>query len=253
MAYATIAGSKEMGSRIKNQRKALGLTIEEAARRAHVGTKTWCRYESGEAIRADKWKGVCKALNWMQIENAGDEHLITLSECKKKPGWSSWLDKTLGKGAAASFAIGSEMLLDKCDQDLQELAAAPKGTHLGEIGCSLLADILPEQFLVEYDYDFVYAFRATLKRYLGKAKYGTAMTAHSVMDELVIYLAIEESSFFQEEKMMAEGIEWDEWAFDLFDDMDIVTYLYSDMYVAEGEDYHFDNWMKEQFYQERES
>ena len=80
MAYATIAGSKEMGSRIKNQRKALGLTIEEAARRAHVGTKTWCRYESGEAIRADKWKGVCKALNWMQIEDAGDEHLITLSE-----------------------------------------------------------------------------------------------------------------------------------------------------------------------------
>ena len=53
--------------------------------------------------------------------------------------------------------------------------------------------------------------------------------------------------------MMAEGIEWDEWVFDLFDDMDIVTYLYSDMYVAEGEDYHFDNWMKEQFYQERES
>ena len=29
MAYATIAGSKEMGSRIKNQRKALGLTIEK--------------------------------------------------------------------------------------------------------------------------------------------------------------------------------------------------------------------------------
>ena len=26
MAYATIAGNKEMGSRIKNQRKALGLT-----------------------------------------------------------------------------------------------------------------------------------------------------------------------------------------------------------------------------------
>ena len=73
MAYATIAGSKEMGSRIKNQRKALGLTIEEAARRAHVGTKTWCRYESGEAIRAYKWKGVCKALNWMQIEDTGDE------------------------------------------------------------------------------------------------------------------------------------------------------------------------------------
>ena len=79
------------------------------------------------------------------------------------------------------------------------------------------------------------------------------MTAQSVMDELVIYLAMEESSFFQEEKMMAKGIEWDEWAFDLFDDMDIVTYLYSDMYVAEGEDYQFDNWMKEQFYQERES
>ena len=64
------------------------------------------------------------------------------------------------------------------------------------------------------------------------------MTAHSVMDELDIYLAMEESFFSRKRKMMAKGIEWDEWAFDLFDDMDIVTYLYSDMYVAEGEDYH---------------
>ena len=48
MAYATIAGSKEMGSRIKNQRKALGLTIEEAARPEHV-----CQKKRGQKPGAD--------------------------------------------------------------------------------------------------------------------------------------------------------------------------------------------------------
>ena len=43
------------------------LTIEEAASRAGVGTKTWCRYEAGESIRSDKCKGVCKALNWLSL------------------------------------------------------------------------------------------------------------------------------------------------------------------------------------------
>ena len=35
------------------------------------------------------------------------------------------------------------------------------------------------------------------------------------------------------------------WAFDVFDDMDIVTYLYSDLAALEPDDtYHFDNWFK---------
>ena len=43
-------------------------------------------------------------------------------------------------------------------------------------------------------------------------------------------------------------LEWDHWAFDLFDDMDIVTFLYSDFYLEQDHPYHFDHWWKEQFY-----
>ncbi len=41
---------------------------------------------------------------------------------------------------------------------------------------------------------------------------------------------------------------WDEWVFDLFDDMDIVTLLYSNKYLTKANIYHFDHWTEEQFY-----
>ena len=44
---------------------------------------------------------------------------------------------------------------------------------------------------------------------------------------------------------------WDEWIFDIFDDMDIITFLYSDMYVSEKDAYHFSRWMEEQFYMQK--
>ncbi len=61
MPQKSIQGSKELGLKVKTRRNELGLTIEEAALRAGVGTKTWCRYEAGESIRRDKCKGICKA------------------------------------------------------------------------------------------------------------------------------------------------------------------------------------------------
>ena len=53
MAQQTIQGNKALAKQIKQRRIELGLTIEEAASRAEVGTKTWCRYEAGESIRKD--------------------------------------------------------------------------------------------------------------------------------------------------------------------------------------------------------
>ena len=65
MARKTIQGSICLAQKIRQKRNELELTIKEAASRAGVGTKTWCRYEAGESIRSDKLKGVCKALNWL--------------------------------------------------------------------------------------------------------------------------------------------------------------------------------------------
>lgn len=69
---------------------------------------------------------------------------------------------------------------------------------------------------------------------------------------MVLYLVMEESEFLMEsilpQLQMQEkdlDLDWNGWAFDLFDDMDIVTFLYSDFYLEQGHPYHFDYWWKE--------
>lgn len=47
MSARIIKGSAELGRKIRSRRNELGLTIEDAASKAGVGTKTWSRYESG--------------------------------------------------------------------------------------------------------------------------------------------------------------------------------------------------------------
>jgi transcriptional regulator with XRE-family HTH domain len=67
MGQVSVKGGLELGKAIKLRRNELNLTIEEAATKANIGTKTWSRYESGESIRKDKYKFVCKALNWQSL------------------------------------------------------------------------------------------------------------------------------------------------------------------------------------------
>ena len=67
MPPRTVQSTQNLGSKIKEQRILLNLTIEEAARISGVGAKTWGRYEAGQSIRADKIKGVCKALKWKTL------------------------------------------------------------------------------------------------------------------------------------------------------------------------------------------
>ena len=47
-----------------------------------------------------------------------------------------------------------------------------------------------------------------------------------------------------------EDIYTEEWVFDLFDDMDIISFLYSDVYLAPDHLYHFSHWNDQQFYME---
>jgi len=55
-------------AREKHRRSMLNLTIEEAASKAGVGTKTWSRYEAGGSIRKDKSKGICKPPYHLSLE-----------------------------------------------------------------------------------------------------------------------------------------------------------------------------------------
>lgn len=60
MTQKTIQGNADLAKQIRLRRNELGLTIEEAASRAGVGTKTWCRYEAGDPSAAINAKASVK-------------------------------------------------------------------------------------------------------------------------------------------------------------------------------------------------
>lgn len=250
MPQRSIKGNEKLAKAIKTRRNELDLTIEEAALRAGVGTKTWCRYEAGESIRKDKYKGVCRALNWISLpgDNVGEEFLSEIKEYKSHEAWSQYLADRFGEVAAISFAIGSDILMDYVEEDMTQLLKMPKGTHIGQIRVSYLIDILPQQFCMEYDYEFLYALHALIVWFRKMAHCGTELVVHSVLEELMLYLIVEESRFLMESSDFPLEDGWDGWIFDLFGDTDIIRFLYSDYYLTEGDSYHFKHWMKKQFY-----
>ena len=257
MAQKIIQGNETLAKRIKSRRNELGLTIEEAASRAGVGTKTWCRYEAGESIRMDKCKGICKALNWRVLpeQNVDTHDGISAQEYKNHEAWSPFLENAFGDKAAMSFAVGSDILLDHINEDLAGLASKPVGSHLGQLSVSWLCGDLPKQFLMHYDYDFLYQMKCTLQSMRQRAKYGCPMTAHSVMEELLLYLCNEEATALIELSSGINSFEDDndaseEWMFDLLCDMDIVSCLYADVYLDSDHPYHFLHWNDQQFYTE---
>lgn len=256
MATKIITGNRMLAKQIKSRRKELNLTIEEAASRAGVGTKTWYRYEAGESIRMDKCKGICKALNWHTLpdQENEDDKLISIQEYKKHAAWSPYLEELFGVEASLTFAVGSDILLDNIEQDLTELASMPVGSHIGQLNISWLEDSLPQQFLMCYNYDFLYRLKCTLCNMRSRAKCGSSMMAHSVLEELILYLCNEESIAFIELCGEIDGIDnnsYDkDWVFDLFGDMDIVTFLYSDLFLTPEISYHFSHWYEQQFFME---
>jgi hypothetical protein len=169
------------------------------------------------------------------------------------------MDK-FGNLATTSFVIGNDILLDNLQEDMDELSSMPRESHIGQIGASWIESLLPPQFLMRYDYDFLYILRTTVTQFRLQAPKGIPIIAHSVIEELALYLIMEESRFLME-SMEFDGEQddlvdydsWDEWIFDIFDDMDLITFLYSDMYLTNGHPYHFDRWLERQFYCEKAS
>lgn len=248
MSQKSISGGSFLGDEIKNRRKELELTIEEAAKKAGVGTKTWCRYESGESIRHDKCFGVCKALNWKSLPVDNDEPILNLAKHKSREDWPKSIAELYGDDAAMSFVIGSDILDDEITEDMVTLAEMPRGSHLGQLRFSMVGDMLPEQFLTRYDYEFLYALRCTLRGIIKSTSYMDNFRARTVLEEILLYMILEESRNLMEESYKATNPHWDEWAYDCLGDMDVVTFLYSDLYLEEENIYHFNQWMMPQFY-----
>ena len=105
--------------------------------------------------------------------------------------------------------------------------------------------------------DFMYLLRSVIKRFRSYAKAGTEIIAHSVLEEIVLYLIAEESEFLMEEEGLWECDEEQiyssatEWIFDLFEGEDIITFLYDDFYLEKDNMFHFDHWKDRVFWVER--
>ena len=79
------------------------------------------------------------------------------------------------------------------------------------------------------------------------------MYAHSVLEELIIYLCAHEASVFMELNDLQEQSDdpensSEDWVFDLFDDEDLLTFLYSDTFLDEEHPYFFSHWNEPVFY-----
>lgn len=255
MPPRTRPGSSQLGVAIRARRIALGLSIEEASTKAGVGTKSWSRYEAGAAIREDKVRGVCKALRWTRLPEAGvepdgdsDEGWL-LSVDEGHEAWSPVLEAQFGRACAVAFAVGSDMLIDHVTADLNALAQEPRGTHVGELGASWLDGSLPEQFVPRYDYEFVYALQAAC-RVLRERFSGGALVVETVMEQLALYLILSETDVLADmsERFLSDHDDWREWLGDILGDTDVEFYLFtSGLALTPRMSYHFDHWNKNQF------
>lgn len=243
-----------LGAAVRERRTTLGLSIEEAAAKAGIGTKTWSRYEAGAAIRQDKVRGLCKALGWSQLPEADgdvdetDENwLLEIGEDHE--AWSSALEENCGRACAATFAAGSDLLSDQANDDLTALAREPRGTHVGQLDASWLCDSLPPQFLTRYDYDFVYALKAAIG-VLRKRFANGSLVVESVIEELAVYLILSQADMFADfnQNFFDEDDDWHEWLGDILGDLDVEFFLYDCGWsLTPRMTYHFSHWLEAQF------
>ena len=184
--------------------------------------------------------------------NSQDDTTLAVKDYRDHEAWSAFLEKHFGCWAALSFAFGSDFLLEEIEQDLNELKSMPAGTHLGQV-ISSLAGILPQQFLTSYDYNVLWQMRCELINMRKRAGLGAHMEARSVLEELIIYLCCDETVGYIESMdanvIFDRKIEKvnDDWIYDLFDDSDIITFLYSDIWLPEDHTYHFSHWGEKEF------
>ncbi|MGC4771383.1 helix-turn-helix domain-containing protein [Micromonospora sp. DT44] len=256
MPPRTTSGSTALASAIRERRIALNLSIDEAAAKAGVGAKSWSRYESGAAIRRDKVRGVCRALGWSKLpgdvhssDKAEDDWLRKIDQ--SHDAWSEALNELYSQACATTFAVGSDLVHDHLADDLRALAEHPRGTHLGQLAASWFDGELPPQFLPRYDYEFVYELRAAVIRLRRRFAHGD-LVAHTVLEELALYLIFEEAELLADMSPALfdeEEDDWREWLAGILGDTDVELLLFtSDLALTPDVSYHFDHWNERQFY-----
>src|SRR5712691_12965 len=263
MAPLTITGSKELGTLIRSRREELGMSIEQAATAADLGSETWRRYETGNSIRQDKARAVCRALKWRslpavgsQASASGEDPMPDMWEtAAKSSAYSPSLAETYGEEAARAFAVGCDIVGDQLDDDLGELGTMPRDSHIGEVSASWFADLLPPRWLMRYDYDFMFRLRGIVETLRLRAVHpgydGILHFTRCVADDLALHLIIEEGTAAFE--ACDQGIDMndaDEWEYEMNgEDDELILILYSESFdPSPDERWHFNRWFNHTYF-----
>ena len=205
MSKPTVPNSEALASAIKARRIKMNLTIESAAAKAGITSRTWSRYEEGKDIAASNVKKICTALNLktlpvpVPIPRSTAKHTKSLKELWTADGstWPSMMDSMFGTICAAAFSAGADLVIDDINDDLKELSGLPAGTHIGQLGCSMTDSMFPDQFLMHYTYDFLYKFKAAVRKliYFWKGSCGDPRP-QTPLEELAFYTMFERGVSF---------------------------------------------------------
>lgn len=252
----SISNNDNIAKSIRNRRLELNMTIEEAARKAGIGTKTWSRYESGNPIRQDKLKKVLTTLRWTSIPSSQDSipNINSLiSEYTDHSAWSEYINKNHGTLEAISFCMGSDIISDYVQEDLEALSSLPKNSHIGQLDSSFLNDLLPQEYLMNYNYEFIFSLKRSLNNLIRKATSNDTLILHSPIEEILLYIIVDAAELLMSEiEITIDDIDDSSysstWIYDVFDDADVELFLYSEFPYEVPSDYQFENWFKNIFY-----
>ncbi|GAA3397530.1 hypothetical protein [Cryptosporangium minutisporangium] len=263
MTPSSRESSEELGAAIRGRRLELGLTIEQAALAAGVGSESWRRYELGKAIRVDKIRGVCRALRWQSLPALADD--VSSAGTGTDTNWERVLEWDVyspqmaavhGDPQARIFALGYQLLIEEqLKQDIAALSSRPRGSHLGELGGSAWLDrYLPKRWLTRYDYEFCYqvlAVATAVRNRLAAPKEESVRIARCPLDAIMLYLIVEDgySAFvFGEGDNPANLVDVGAWLLKLTgkDTNRAYAALYDDaVRVPVGDPWYFDHWFDE--------
>lgn len=166
-----------------------------------------------------------------------------LRAARKEKTWSNYLEKKFGETAALAFQVGSDALWTQLESTLDELAVRPKGTHIGQLNISVLYDLLPRQFLMRYDYEFVYRMITVLNHFREEAETDAVIHPENLLEVLVLYFCGKMAWMNMEsEETGLEEDDYLDWVYDLVEDSDLL-YLYDWIYLEEVNGLHFNNWL----------
>lgn len=199
MPPKTIELTVEQAASIRARREERGLTIEAAARAGGVGSETWRRWEGGSAVRLDKLPGLLKVLRISTLDQlmeskAEGSRIDLRGDVAKLP--ASLRD--LGE-IAAVFMAGLEILSDSVNNDIEELATMPRGSHVGQLSISMLLEHLPDRWTTRYDHEFCWRLKSSLSGMRDRIRVmPEPVIARTPADDLIVRAALREGVMYYE-------------------------------------------------------